>query len=165
MTQSKKTHWKALTNPDYIGAYDFQPNEERTLTIKTVTRKQITGEGGKKEECTVIEWVEKCKPMICNNTNAKTITSVLGSGYIEDWQGQSIIVGVDRIKAFGDEVDALRVRKRKVVAKVLPELNFKSDKWNDAIKAVQDGKDPETFRTHFTISDASMDELKSHQAK
>jgi len=44
MTQEKKlTHWKTLTNPDYIGAYDFQPKEERTLTIKSVANEIVTG--------------------------------------------------------------------------------------------------------------------------
>lgn len=25
----EKTHWKKYTNPDYLGAYAFQPGEEK----------------------------------------------------------------------------------------------------------------------------------------
>ena len=44
------THWKKLDNPDYIGAYAFQPGEEKTLTIKNVRREVVVGAEGKKEE-------------------------------------------------------------------------------------------------------------------
>ena len=43
-----QTHWKKLTNPLYIGAYDFAPGEERTLTIKSVKREMVVGPDGKK---------------------------------------------------------------------------------------------------------------------
>ena len=65
------THWKKLENPDYIGAYAFQPNEEKVVTIKTVKREMITGADGKREECTVVHFVENEKPLILNATNGK----------------------------------------------------------------------------------------------
>lgn len=107
----EKTHWKKLTNPDYIGAYEFQPGEEKMLTIKSVRQENITGADGKKEDCTIIRFVENVKPMICNSTNAKTIEKLCKSPYIEDWAGQRIQLHVERVRAFGDVVDALRVGK------------------------------------------------------
>ena len=47
---------------------------------------------------------------ICNATNAKTITKVIGSLYIEDWQGSKIQLYSAEVSAFGETVDALRVR-------------------------------------------------------
>ena len=83
-----KTHWKKLINPDYIGAYALNPDEDLTVTIDYVQREQVTGSGGKKEECTVAHLVGQ-KPLILNVTNSKTIAKLYGS-YIEDWSGKQI---------------------------------------------------------------------------
>lgn len=107
------THWKKLDNPDYIGAYAFQPNEEKTLTIKMVRREVVTGAEGKKEECTVVHFHEPEKPLILNATNGKMIAKQAGTPYIEQWAGVRIILVVERVKAFGDIVDAVRVSKKR----------------------------------------------------
>lgn len=107
------THWKKLDNPDYIGAYAFQPNEEKTLTIKFVRREIVTGAEGKKEECTVVHFAEPEKPLILNATNGKMISKIAGTPYIEQWAGVRIILVVERVKAFGDIVDAVRVSKKR----------------------------------------------------
>lgn len=110
------THWKKLHNPDYLGAWDLQPGQELILTISTVQVEMVTGSDGKKEQCTVVRFAEKMvdkvtiKPMILNVTNAKAITKAHGTPYIEEWQGRKIQVHVERVKAFGEMVDALRVR-------------------------------------------------------
>lgn len=107
------THWKKLDNPDYIGAYAFQPNEEKIVTIKKVCREIVTGAEGKKEECTVVHFMENEKPLILNATNGKQIQKIAGTGYIEQWVGVRIILVVQTVKAFGDVVDAVRVSKKK----------------------------------------------------
>ena len=65
------THWKKLTNPDYLGSYDFEQGEERIVTIKDVKRVMVNGPDGKREECTVAYFEENYKPMILNVTNQK----------------------------------------------------------------------------------------------
>lgn len=108
---AKKTHWKKLQNPDYLGAYAFEPGQEIVATIKTVQQEMVTGADGKKENCTVLHFVEpNIKPMILNATNAKIITKLYKTPYIEDWEGRLIQIYVDRVRAFGDVVDALRIR-------------------------------------------------------
>ena len=110
MNGTEKTHWKKLTNPDYLGAYAFQPGEEKTLTIKEVKRELVYNPSGSgKEECTVAYFVEPVKPLILNVTNCKTITKVWGTPYIEDWGGLRITLKVKKISAFGEMVDAVRV--------------------------------------------------------
>ena len=52
-----KTHWKKLTNPNYLGAYAFQPGEEKTVTIKEVKREAVQNQKGT-EECTVAYFKE-----------------------------------------------------------------------------------------------------------
>lgn len=112
----QKTHWKKLTNPDYLGSYAFQPGQEMTVTIVSVGVEGVTGADGKKEYCTVAHFAEDVKPMILNTTNQKMISKVLGSPYIEDWAGRRIVLGVETVSAFGDRVEAVRVRKKQAVA-------------------------------------------------
>ncbi len=106
------THWKKLTNPDYLGAYSIEDGRDLVLTIKSVGVEQVIGTDGKKEDCVVCHWAENAKPMILNSTNMKMITKILGTPFIEQWAGHKIQIGVERVKAFGDVVDALRVRKQ-----------------------------------------------------
>lgn len=135
-----KTHWKALTHPDYIGAYALMQgdkNIELTVLIETVKRQNVKGADGKEEECTVA-YLKGHKPMILNATNQKAITKALSSPYIQDWAGKKITLYVAKVKAFGDTVDALRVRTEAPNIKK-PELNEAHAKWAGAVKALKDG--------------------------
>lgn len=105
-----KTHWKKLTSPNYVGAWDFQPGEEKTVTIKDVKREIVQNQNGK-EDCTIAYFVEDVKPLILNKTNADMISKVWGTPYIEDWAGKKITLKVKKVSAFGDMVDAVRVSK------------------------------------------------------
>jgi hypothetical protein len=104
------THWKKLTNPDYLGAYALEPGQELILTIKSVSNETVTGTDGKKETCSVMRFAENVKPMILNATNSKTITKLLKTPYIEEWSGRKIQIYSTPVKAFGEVMDALRIR-------------------------------------------------------
>ena len=106
-----KTHWKKLNNPDYLGAYALEPGEDMVLTIQNAGEETYVGNAGKKETGLLIHFMEKeAKPMICNATNAKTISKIIGSPYVEDWKGSKIALFATEVNAFGDTVEALRVR-------------------------------------------------------
>ena len=105
----EKTHWKKMINPDYIGAYLLQPNEDLRVRITKVVREMVKGTGGKEEECTVAH-LQGQKPFILNRTNQKTISKVLGSPYVEDWAGKDILVYATTTKVAGETVECLRVR-------------------------------------------------------
>lgn len=130
------THWKKLHNPDYLGSYALQPGEEPVFTIKEVKREVVPDTNGKKEECTVVYFKEEKKPMVLNVTNAKTITKVTGSPFIEEWVGKRIQLFVDKIRAFGeDNVECLRVRpKAPPAAKPVLDESYKG--WEAALAAV-----------------------------
>lgn len=104
------THWKKLTNPDYLGSYALLPGEEIVATIKSVGNEEVTGADGKKETCSVVHFHEKIKPMILNATNFKTIAKLMKTPYIEKWYGKKIQIYSEKVKAFGDVWDALRIR-------------------------------------------------------
>lgn len=104
------THFKRLMNPDYLGAYAFEPGQEMTLTIGKVQLEPVMGADGKKEDCIVCHFKEQVKPMILNATNCKAIAKLYRTPYIENWAGKQIILRVQQVRAFGDVVDALRVK-------------------------------------------------------
>lgn len=135
-----KTHWKKLTNPDYLGSYDFAVGEERIVTVKNVTRETVSGPDGKKEECTIVHFIEPYKPLIMNATNSKMLTKLAESPYVEDWTGKSFKLAVRKIKAFGDVVDALRIMPDKVIRQK-PVLEIESDNFNSCRASYLASKD------------------------
>lgn len=86
----EKTHWKKLENPDYLGAYALQPDQDLIVQIKSIAQENVYNPNNNKEEvCTVAHFVgENIKPMILNVTNCKTISKIYGTPYIEDWAGK-----------------------------------------------------------------------------
>jgi len=135
-----KTHWKKIHNPDYIGAYSLMETgvaQDMTVRILSVSKVGVKGEDGKEEQCMVAQLYNQ-KPWVVNATNAKMLTKILNSPFIEDWVGKSVILYVAKIRAFGETVDALRVRPQLPVI-VLPELNPAHAKWTGAIDALKAG--------------------------
>lgn len=114
-----KTHWrKVVSDPIYLGEADFDENEEKIVTIKSVSSAVTvkTAEGSSSKA--VVYFQENVKPMILNVARSKAITKVAGSPYFEDWIGQMIQLYIDpNVKAFGEVVSAVRVRPRKPVVK------------------------------------------------
>lgn len=107
------THWKKLTNPNYLGAYSIENGQDLILTIDYIREETVIGADGKKDDKVVCHFKEKVKPMILNPTNMKTIHKLFGTPYIEDWQGKQIQIGMEKVKAFGEIMEALRVRNFK----------------------------------------------------
>jgi len=132
----KKTHWRKQDNPNYLGAYSLMDGEtkELTVTIEKVTTEEVKNERGS-ETCRVA-YLKGQKPMILNTTNSRAIEKIYGTPYIEDWKGKSITLYVAKVKAFGDEIECLRIKKQKPVIK-LPEL-LPTDKvnWQKVITAL-----------------------------
>ena len=110
----EKTHWNKLENPDYLGAYALQPGQDLIAQIKSVGQEEVYNPtNNKKEVCTVIRFTDqKIKPMICNVTNCKTISKIYDTPYIEDWAGKYIAIYIAKVKAFGETVEALRIRSK-----------------------------------------------------
>lgn len=152
MTQ---THWKKLHNPDYLGAWSITPNEDLIATIKTVGLEMVTGTDGKKEELTVVHFMEDIKPMILNVTNSKTIAKVHQTPYIEEWAGKQIQLYSTPVKAFGETVEALRVRPKKPTT-TKEEFNPSHPSWAKAIKSLKEGRvSIAGIRKKYNLSDAN----------
>lgn len=110
--------------PGYLGSWDLLelPNQEIILTIAKIVDEEVTADG-RKETCTVIHWTDKnYLPMIVNITNKKALAKLYKTKDSEKLKGKSVIIGIDKVKAFGDIHDALRIRPRvpKVTTADLP---------------------------------------------
>lgn len=142
----KLTHWRVTCNPDYLGAWALQPNEEPVLTISSAGIEKVVGTDGKKEECLVIGYREKIGPgkMIINATNSKSIEKLAGSPYIERWPGTQIQVYSEKVKAFGGVVDALRIRPFK------PKASHPAPNCNECGQPIQAayGRSPEALAAY-----------------
>lgn len=106
-----ETHWKKLTNPDYLGSYAFDPGEEKIVTIDHVCQEELIGQDGRTDLCIVAHLVGE-KPLVLNKTNCKAISKLLKTPYIEEWAGHRITLAVQMVKAFGEDVEAVRVKPK-----------------------------------------------------
>lgn len=151
-------HWKQLANPNYIGAYSLQPGEERVVEIIKVVQEIVSGPDGKKDDC-IVAYLKNEKPMILNATNCKTLSKLYNSPFIENWIGKQMIIYAKKIRAFGEEVEALRIKD---TVPALPELSPSHAKWNEALTAIQDGKTTiEKVMTRYFISEPNKKLLQT----
>lgn len=100
--------------PGFLGSWDIEglPGKELILTIEKIVDEKVAG-NGQTEICTVIHWTDKnYSPMIANITNKKALCKLYKTTDTEKLKGKSVIIGVEKVKAFGDIHDALRIRKR-----------------------------------------------------
>lgn len=101
-------------NPNYLGSWDLDelPNHEVILTIDKIIDEEVVT-NGQKENCTVCHWTDKnFKPMILNVTNKKRICKLYKTKDTEKLKGKSVIITTEKVKAFGDVHDALRIKPR-----------------------------------------------------
>ena len=147
-----KTHWKKTMNPNYLGAYALEPNEDLIVEITEVKTESVMNADGRNEECLVAHLKDQ-KPLIVNKTNAKAIAKVAGSNYIEDWKGKQIALYISNVKAFGELVEAIRVRTAPPKAKSKRKLS--DDDFKKLVKAVADGSyNLEDAVANFVLNDS-----------
>jgi hypothetical protein len=147
-----KTHWKKTMNPNYLGAYALEPNEDLVVEITEVKTESVMNADGRNEECLVAHLKDQ-KPLIVNKTNAKVIAKVAGSNYIEDWKGKQIALYISNVKAFGELVEAIRVRT--VPPKAKSKRKLSDDDFKKLVKAVADGSyNLEDAVANFVLNDS-----------
>ena len=112
----KKTHWREIKQTNFLGSHDLNDGSggfrEITTTIKQAKKQKVKDVNGDESTELVLTFADGLKPMILNVTNSRTLGKLFKSSYIEDWAGKKIIIGTEKVKAFGDTHDALRIRNR-----------------------------------------------------
>lgn len=148
------THIKRLANPNYIGSYELMTGDtpiELNVKIEKVVKEPVQN-GDQKEDC-VVMYLKGQKPMIINATNRKNLEKATGTPYIERMIGKTVTLHVVKIKAFGENVDALRIKPIAPAAPKLPELTPEHAKWDGARTALKAGNtNLETIRKSFILS-------------
>jgi len=157
----KKTHWKKLDNPNYLGAYSLMVGDktsELTAKINKVVNEEVRTAKGP-VNCKVM-YLQGCKPMILNTTNSKIIEKIYKTPYIEDWIGQKITIYVANINAFGEFIDCLRVRPSISKEPAKPELIANSDNYKKVISALKGGYKLAQIKGKYQISKETETLLK-----
>ncbi len=91
----------------YLKAEDIKGHRV-AVTIETATMEEV-GQGDEKAEKPVLHFVGKDRGVVLNKTNWARIADLLGSDESDDWEGQRIVLGVERVDFQGKRVDAIRV--------------------------------------------------------
>jgi hypothetical protein len=150
-------HWKKQFNYDYLGSYSLDGKKEAIVTISKLDTDKVTGQQGRKEDCFVVYFNEFDKPMILNRTNAKAIEKVAGSGLVENWVGTQVTLYVEQgVKAFGEVVDALRIRDKKPTRqKMTKEIE------TSMLDAIKSGKGPQVEQAliKYDMSSATQERI------
>jgi hypothetical protein len=135
---TEKTHYRKAFNSPYLSSADIV--EPTVLTISKV-KLEIDKTKKTKDYFNTAYFAEKeirpgeqLKPMILNATNSKTMKTLTGSPFIEDWIEISVTVFVDNNVRFGNQtMDGLRISPRKPDIKFLePSMTHA---WDNAKKA------------------------------
>lgn len=102
---------KMGANPNYLGNWDIEtPNREITVTITKIVDEKVAGNSGREDVCTVAYFKEDFKPMILNITNKKRLFKLYKTKDTDNLVGKRITITTERVKAFGDIYDALRIK-------------------------------------------------------
>lgn len=105
------TPWKKMMNKNYLGSWDLEEGKDLILTIKSAYNQDVDNQQGGKDKCLLISFEEPgYKPLILNNVNCQSIEKATGSKYVEDWAGKRVSLFVTQVTAFGEIVEAIRIR-------------------------------------------------------
>ncbi|MGL6120669.1 MAG: hypothetical protein ACRC0V_09210 [Fusobacteriaceae bacterium] len=136
----EKTHIRKMQNNNYMGEWDLpiENNGCKIFTIKEITSAEVIGNNNQKSIKSLIYFLEHQKPLVLNATNRKSITSAIQSPYIEDWIGKKIeLFRYPKLKAFGETMDAIRVKNILPIPPELPLLDSKHKSFDAAVNAVK----------------------------
>jgi hypothetical protein len=151
-----KTHWKKVFNKDYLGAHDLDEGKDLVATIDHIEIREVPDSSGKKSKCNVAIFTTKIKPMVLNVTNCKVIKKFAGSNYIEDWKNVPVTIYSKQVQAFGEEVEALRIREKQPNLEK-PELTPDHQMWPKAIEHLQKPNSTiEDITKRYKLTDENM---------
>jgi len=120
------THWRKYYDYKFICAEELD-SKEVILTITGIDKEEVYSPTKReKEQRPALKFKETPKMVILNATNARSITTILGTPQVEQWVGKRICLYPVAIQAFGQNVEAIRIKKVPAsAAKDTPSPSFK----------------------------------------
>lgn len=104
------TDFRSMYDSNYLYAFDLK-GRDVTVTIKEVRGAKVKGSEGKEQRKPILFFRESHdhRGLVLCKTNGKLIASMYGND-IEDWIGKRITLFPTKVDAFGQVVDAIRIR-------------------------------------------------------
>lgn len=156
-----KTHIRKMQDNHYFGEWDLpiENNGKMIVTIVKVAREEL--KTAAKDIKAVVYIKEHTKGIVINSTNQKAITHVIGSPFIEDWIGKQVeLYRLEKLKAFGEIKDAVRVSSTAPKPKEKEELTETHARFEGAVKAIKEGKVKiEDVEKTFNISEITKNKI------
>lgn len=120
--------------PQYLGSWDCTEGE-LILTISDFKEEVIEGDKGRKERKCIMYFAEKdVRPMVVNLTNRKMLAKLYHTTDSNKLKGKLVKIGTEKVRAFGAEHDALRIRN------VVPTAPKQTTPEKDTPKCAECGK-------------------------
>ena len=155
-----KTHWRKLAPSNYLGAWDIE--KDTPVTIASIKQEMVKpNANAPEEECVIMHLKEFNKPMIVNKTNLKSIEKATGTAFIEEWVGKRITLFSKSIRAFGQQMDAIRVRQSAPKKKAKPKLIDTA--FENAYKMLIEGKAKLRDFNRYELTENQKQTLKEYQ--
>jgi hypothetical protein len=106
--------WIKIVDPNFINAELIgTTGAEMIVTIKDIDFAECYDDGSKQKTMKQSVFFDECKPLVLNKTNAKTLKKLFSpnSDNPADAVGHKVILKVEKVKAFGKTVDAIRIKE------------------------------------------------------
>ena len=106
--------WEKIIDPNFINAELIgSEGAEKVVTVKDIDFAECYDEKTKQKLQKQSVFFEECKPLVLNKTNAKTLKKLFSpnSDDPSDAVGHKVTLKVEKVKAFGKVVDAIRIRE------------------------------------------------------
>ena len=106
--------WERVLDPNFINSDLIgDKGAEKVVTIKDIDFAECYDEKTKQKVQKQSVFFEETKPLVLNKTNSKKLKKLFSpnSDNPRDAIGHKVVLKVERIKAFGKEVDAIRIQE------------------------------------------------------
>lgn len=109
-------HWRSMTDRETLGAWDLVGKDGQardfTLQIVRVEARTVQSKEKPKGERRPHIWFQGAsKALVCNATNAETISKIAGSEDTDRWVGQKVTLYATTTRAArGGQVPCIRIR-------------------------------------------------------
>lgn len=163
--QTDKTHYRKAFNSPYLSSADIV---EPTVLIISHVRLEPDKSNKTKDNFNTAYFTEReirpgedLKPMVLNATNSRTMRSLTGSAFIDDWNNIPVTIYVDPNVRFGrDTVEGLRIsteKPRTSKKELTPEL---TTMWQNAIEAYKRDGNFKKIEERVLVSDENKELIR-----
>jgi hypothetical protein len=156
----EKTHWKKAFDKNFLGSHDLDEGKDLVAVIDHIEVRKVKNNQGEEASKNVAVFKGKIKPMILNVTNCKIIKRFSGSNYIEDWGDIPVTIYIKNVTAFGEEVEALRIREKQPIMEK-PKLTPMHPSWPKAVDYLRgDGNTLQKILESWEMTEEDIEKIQ-----